>query len=53
MRTAMFTCILEYVDLNRTECIRMPEEYKYPDIITYMTEFRDKTPNGIPGDAND
>ena len=32
-------------------CIRMPEEYtKYPDIITY-TEFRDKTPNGILGDA--
>ena len=41
----------EYVDLTKTECIRMPEEYtKYPDIITY-TEFRDKTPNGILGDA--
>ena len=41
----------EYVDLTKTECIRMPEEYtKYPDIITY-TEFRDKTPYGILGDA--
>lgn len=41
----------EYVDLTKTECIKMPEEYtKYPDIVTY-TEFMDKTPNGILGDA--
>ena len=43
----------EYVDLTKTECIRMPEEYtKYPDIITY-TEFRDKGAERHPSGCND
>ncbi len=41
----------EYVDFSKAECIRMDESFtKYPDIVTY-DEFRQKTPNGILGDA--
>lgn len=41
----------EYVDLTKTECVKMDPSYtKYPDIVTY-TEFRNKTYNGILGDA--
>lgn len=41
----------EYVDFTKAECIKQDSAYgKYNDIITY-TEFGQKTPNGILGDA--
>ncbi|MDU5807314.1 MAG: creatininase family protein [Peptoniphilus harei] len=41
----------EYVDESKVEYVQMDEKYtKYPEIIQY-DEFRDKTYNGILGDA--